>query len=68
VRGYFGITDPGWYEHLARTPGPKDANFDAHRTKVGDDNSRNDVRVCRSRERTEFFAHRRACFKSCCAH
>jgi putative restriction endonuclease len=27
VLGYFGITDPGWYEHLSRTPGPKDANF-----------------------------------------
>lgn len=27
MRGYFGVTDPGWYEHLSRTPGPKDANF-----------------------------------------
>ncbi len=27
VRGYFGITDVGWYEHLSRTPDPKDANF-----------------------------------------
>jgi putative restriction endonuclease len=27
VRGYFGITDLNWYEHLSRTPGPKDANF-----------------------------------------
>jgi len=27
MEGYFGITDHGWYEHLSRTPGPKDANF-----------------------------------------
>jgi putative restriction endonuclease len=27
VEGYFGVTDPGWYEHLSRTPEPKDANF-----------------------------------------
>lgn len=25
--GFVAVTDPGWYEHLARTPGPKDANF-----------------------------------------
>lgn len=27
MRGYVAVTDPGWYERLARTPGPKDANF-----------------------------------------
>jgi putative restriction endonuclease len=27
VRGHVAITDPGWYEHLARDPRPKDANF-----------------------------------------
>jgi putative restriction endonuclease len=27
VRGYLGITDVAWYEHLSRMPGPKDANF-----------------------------------------
>jgi putative restriction endonuclease len=25
--GFIAVTDPGWYEQLARTPGPKDANF-----------------------------------------
>ena len=25
--GYLAVTDPGWYEHLSRDPGPKDANF-----------------------------------------
>jgi len=25
--GFVAVTDPGWYERLARTPGPKDANF-----------------------------------------
>ena len=27
VLGFVAVTDPGWYERLARTPGPKDANF-----------------------------------------
>jgi putative restriction endonuclease len=27
MHGYVAVTDPGWYERLARTPGPKDANF-----------------------------------------
>lgn len=27
MNGFVAVTDPGWYEHLARTPGPKDANF-----------------------------------------
>lgn len=27
VDGYVAVTDPGWYEHLSRDPGPKDANF-----------------------------------------
>ena len=27
MRGFVAVTDPGWYERLARTPGPKDANF-----------------------------------------
>jgi len=27
VDGYVAVTDPGWYEHLSREPGPKDANF-----------------------------------------
>ena len=27
MRGYVAVTDPGWYERLSRTPGPKDANF-----------------------------------------
>jgi putative restriction endonuclease len=27
VRGFVAVTDPGWYERLARTPAPKDANF-----------------------------------------
>lgn len=27
MRGYVAVTDPGWYERLARAPGPKDANF-----------------------------------------
>jgi len=27
VDGFVAVTDPGWYEHLSRTPGPKDANF-----------------------------------------
>jgi putative restriction endonuclease len=27
VDGFVAVTDPGWYEHLARDPGPKDANF-----------------------------------------
>jgi putative restriction endonuclease len=25
--GFVAVTDPGWYERLSRTPGPKDANF-----------------------------------------
>lgn len=27
VRGFVAVTDLGWYEHLSREPGPKDANF-----------------------------------------
>lgn len=27
MQGFVAVTDPGWYERLARTPGPKDANF-----------------------------------------
>ena len=27
MRGYIAITDPGWYEHLAEEPGPREANF-----------------------------------------
>jgi len=27
MHGYVAVTDPGWYELLSRTPGPKDANF-----------------------------------------
>ena len=27
MKGYVAVTDPGWYEHLAAEPGPKDANF-----------------------------------------
>jgi putative restriction endonuclease len=27
VDGFVAVTDPGWYEHLSRTSGPKDANF-----------------------------------------
>jgi putative restriction endonuclease len=27
MHGYVAVTDPGWYERLSRTPGPKDANF-----------------------------------------
>jgi putative restriction endonuclease len=27
MHGFVAVTDPGWYERLARTPGPKDANF-----------------------------------------
>jgi len=27
VRGFVAVTDPGWYERLARTTAPKDANF-----------------------------------------
>lgn len=27
MNGYVAVTDPGWYERLSRTPGPKDANF-----------------------------------------
>jgi putative restriction endonuclease len=27
VDGFVAVTDPGWYERLSRTPGPKDANF-----------------------------------------
>ncbi|MCA9531915.1 MAG: HNH endonuclease [Myxococcales bacterium] len=27
MRGYVGVTDPGWYEHLSQELGPKDANF-----------------------------------------
>jgi len=27
MRGFVAVTDPGWYERLRRTPGPKDANF-----------------------------------------
>lgn len=27
MRGYVAVTDPGWYRHLSREPGPKDANF-----------------------------------------
>jgi hypothetical protein len=27
MKGYVAVTDPGWYEHLRRQPGPKDANF-----------------------------------------
>ncbi len=25
--GFVAVTDPGWFEHLSRDPGPKDANF-----------------------------------------
>ena len=25
--GFIAVTDPGWYERLAREPGPRDANF-----------------------------------------
>jgi putative restriction endonuclease len=27
MNGFIAVTDPGWYEHLSREPGPKDANF-----------------------------------------
>ena len=27
MKGFVAVTDPGWYKHLAQTPGPKDANF-----------------------------------------
>jgi putative restriction endonuclease len=27
VKGFVAVTDPGWYERLARKPGPRDANF-----------------------------------------
>jgi len=27
MEGFIAVTDLGWYEHLSRTPGPKDANF-----------------------------------------
>ncbi|MCZ2111991.1 MAG: HNH endonuclease, partial [Dehalococcoidia bacterium] len=27
MRGFVAVTDPGWYEHLSSTPGPRDANF-----------------------------------------
>src|SRR5882724_7732738 len=27
MRGFVAVTDPGWYQHLSRDPGPKDANF-----------------------------------------
>jgi putative restriction endonuclease len=27
VDGFVAVTDPGWWEQLAREPGPKDANF-----------------------------------------
>jgi putative restriction endonuclease len=27
MQGYVAVTDPGWYEHLTTSPGPKDANF-----------------------------------------
>jgi hypothetical protein len=27
VDGFVAVTDPGWYERLARDPGPRDANF-----------------------------------------
>lgn len=27
MQGFVAVTDPGWYERLARTPGPKDASF-----------------------------------------
>jgi hypothetical protein len=25
--GFVAVTDFGWYSHLAREPGPRDANF-----------------------------------------
>lgn len=25
--GFVAVTDPGWWEHLGREPGPRDANF-----------------------------------------
>jgi hypothetical protein len=27
MKGFVAVTDPGWFEQLAQTPGPKDANF-----------------------------------------
>ena len=27
MHGFVAVTDPGWHEHLSRSPGPKDANF-----------------------------------------
>ncbi|MCC6873611.1 MAG: HNH endonuclease [Sandaracinaceae bacterium] len=27
LQGFVAVTDPGWYERLAQTPGPRDANF-----------------------------------------
>lgn len=27
MNGFVAVTDPGWWEHLSRQPGPKDANF-----------------------------------------
>jgi putative restriction endonuclease len=27
MQGYVGVTDPGWWQYLSATPGPKDANF-----------------------------------------
>jgi putative restriction endonuclease len=27
MKGFMAVTDPGWFEQLAQTPGPKDANF-----------------------------------------
>jgi len=34
MKGYVAVTDPGWYGHLAETPGPKDANFWRPSTKA----------------------------------
>lgn len=34
MKGYVAVTDPGWVEHLAGTPGPKDANFWRPSTKA----------------------------------
>ncbi len=27
MKGYLGITDPAWFDHLSRSQGPRDANF-----------------------------------------
>lgn len=51
VDGFVAVTDPGWYERLSRTPGPKDANIERDPLPPAGEHRRREQRIQRRRER-----------------